>query len=480
MQPYFKSRHFILALLVTCVTFFGGASVVAQEATSDDAVALFNRGQDLHEKGDLKGAIAEYDKALKIIPEFPEAEYQRAAAEIALGDLIEAERSLRHATEIRPEWPLAWGMLSDVLVRRYLAAAPADRSAKRADTDAAIKRALELDPANVSAVTALVELQLNSGATKDELTTTLGLVKPLTDGKMSPAASLWTARAALENALGDRKAGKASISRALELDPKSTTAIFLAGDLAVPDDLERAKQIAASLAVAQADHSRIDLLNARIAAAEGRFPDALAYLEKIPATAASIELRKQIDAASSSDPAEFEKLLATDQKNVVALNKLCSLYRRQDPLKALEYCKRAAEIEPTNISPAIGYAAALVQAKQFPAATALLQRLLAIAPDNRTLHANLALALYELKQFPAAQKEFEWVSNADPKAATPYFFLGIIHDRMEEYVDSLAAYEQYLKLADPVANKLDIEKVELRLPVIRRLVKEGKGKKVRS
>jgi hypothetical protein len=51
---------------------------------------------------------------------------------------------------------------------------------------------------------------------------------------------------------------------------------------------------------------------------------------------------------------------------------------------------------------------------------------------------------------------------------------------MQEYVDSQAAYEQYLKLADPVADKLEIEKVNLRLPVIRRLVKEGKGKKGRT
>ncbi|MFL6374608.1 MAG: tetratricopeptide repeat protein, partial [Pyrinomonadaceae bacterium] len=300
-----------------------------------------------------------------------------------------------------------------------------------------------------------------------------------TDGKAAAASSLWAARAAVENALNDRKAAKLSVARTLEIEPRNTGALLLAAEIALADnDLARAKQIVGSLAGTKTDQSRLTLLNARIAAAEGRPTDALAFLDKLPTgVRGADELRNQIIAATSTNTADIEKQLAGEPKNAVLLNRLCSLYRKDDPRKALDYCRRAAELEPTNMAPAAGYAAALVQARQFAQATSILQRLVQIEPENRTLRANYATALFELKAYPQAVKQFEWLSVSDPKAAAPYYFLAIAYDQMEEYLDSLAAYEQYLKLADPVADKLEIEKVNLRLPVVRRLVKEGKGKK---
>jgi tetratricopeptide (TPR) repeat protein len=371
-------------------------------------------------------------------------------------------------------------MLSDVLVRRYSAAPVAQRSGLATDAEATIAQALKLDPANVAALTSLVDLRLSSGASRDELAGTLKKLIPVTEGKMSPAASLWTARAAVENALGDHNSAKTSIARAIELDPSSSASMFVAADIALADDLDRAKHLSAALASKNADPARLAMLNAKIAAAEGRSADAVAFLDKVPPSPATDELRREIASSVVSDPSELEKLLAAGPPNPALLGRLCSAYRRNDPVKALAYCKRASEADPNNLTPAAGYAAALVQAKDFTAAVSMLRRLLEIAPDNSTLHANLATALFELKDYPAAQKEFEWLSNSDAKAAAPYFFLGIIHDRAEEYVDALGAYEQYLRLADPVANKLDIDKVELRLPTLRRLVKEGKGKRVRS
>ena len=463
------------------MTLVTTAGTWAQE-DSDQAIAIFNHGQDLHEKGDLKGAIAEYDKALKAFPEFPEAEYQRAVAELALGDLSQAEASLRRATALRADWSLAWAMLGDVLVRKYAVSEAETRSGVYADADSALKHALEIDPANAPAYRALIDLQINSGAGADMLGATLAKVAALTDGKAAVAASLWAGRAALENALGDRKAAKASVSRTLDMDPRNVAALLLSAEFAIADhDVERAKQIATTLQTLKVDNARRDLLAARIAAAEGRTADAIALLDKLPPTTpGSNELRKQINAATSTNAADIEKQLATDPNNTGLLNRLCSLYRRDDPMKALDFCRRAAALEPTNMTPAAGYAAALVQARQFAQAATLLDKLVQVEPQNRTLHANFATALFELKNYPLAAKQFEWLSQSDPKSAAPYYFLAISYDQMQEYVDSQAAYEQYLKLADPVADKLEIEKVNLRLPVVRRLVKQGRGKKGRT
>ncbi|MBV9242019.1 MAG: tetratricopeptide repeat protein [Acidobacteria bacterium] len=475
MKPLLIFKFLFIVIAVTLVT----AGTARAQEDSDQAIAIFNHGQDLHEKGDLAGAIAEYDKALKAFPEFPEAQYQRAIAEIGLGNITEAETSLRKAIDLRTDWSLAWGMLGDVLVRKYFAADPVGRTAAYGEADVALKKALELDPANAPAYAAMIELQLNSGASADTLRETLTKVKSLTDGKAQAAASLWAGRAAIENALNDRNAAKLSVARALEIDPKNASALMLSVDIALSDnDIERAKQIAATISKLKLDPARLNIVEARIAAAEGRTSDALALLDKTPSgTPGADQLRKQIDAATNTNTVDLEKQLAADPRNAGVLNRLCSLYRRDDPMKALDYCRRAAGIEPTNMTPAAGYAAALVQAKQFGPAAALLEKLVLIQPENRTLHANYATALFELKDYGDAAKQFEWLSVSDPKAAAPYLFLGITYDRMEEYVDSLAAYEQYLRLADPVADKLDIEKVNLRLPAVRRLVKDGKGKR---
>ena len=100
-----------------------------------------------------------------------------------------------------------------------------------------------------------------------------------------------------------------------------------------------------------------------------------------------------------------------------------------------------------------------------------------MAPDNATARANLAAALFQLKRYPEAKIEFLWLIRQQPDAAGPYYFLGVLHDELSEYMDAVANYQQYLRLADPNEHKTDIERVNLRLPQIQKLIREGKGKK---
>jgi Flp pilus assembly protein TadD len=143
----------------------------------------------------------------------------------------------------------------------------------------------------------------------------------------------------------------------------------------------------------------------------------------------------------------------------------------------LEYCRRASEASPDSVQPVIGYAAALVQAKQYADAVIVLRRLITIAPDNSTARANLATALFQLKRYPEAKTEFRWLTDHRPDQPIAYYFLGIVHDHLLEFADAAANYQQFLRLADPGSSKLEIEKVNLRLPAVLKLIKEGKGKK---
>ena len=71
----------IRALALLAITLcFQAVSAQADDPTNGetDPVKLFEKGQDAHAKNDYKLAIQLYDAAIKLKPEFPEAEFQRA------------------------------------------------------------------------------------------------------------------------------------------------------------------------------------------------------------------------------------------------------------------------------------------------------------------------------------------------------------------------------------------------------------------
>lgn len=433
------------------------------QETSDDAVTLFNQGQELHEKGDLAGAIKLYDKALEALPEFPEAEFQRAAALQTLDRLDEAEKGLRRAIELRPDWSLALTNLGSLLVQEN----------KFAEAETILSKTLEIDPQNSAALVSLADLKLRTKASAASLQDLLTKITSLT-AKANPTASLWSVRGALENALGKRDLARVSIAKALALNSKDRNALFLLADIAVVDgDLERARSIAADLEKAGAAKDDVTFLKANIFANEGKPDEALKQLDLIakPNDAAT-QLRSRLTASTATNISDLEKQLTADPKSASLLGRLCTLYRKDDPAKALDYCRRASEAEPNNISHAIGYGAALVQAKQFPAAVNLFRKLIEFAPDNWTAHANLATALFQMNRWADAKVEFRWLTEKQPKNAAAFYFLGIAYDRLGEWLDASATYQQYLKLADPEENKLEIESVTFRLPLLQKLIKK--------
>jgi tetratricopeptide (TPR) repeat protein len=434
----------------------------------NEAVQLFNKGQDAHEKRDFALAIENYDKAIKLIPDFPEAELQRGNALVSLGKFDDAEISFRRALELREGWSLAQANLGSLLVQKK----------KYDEAEKFLTQAIENEELNFPAYAAMTELRLKTNASPAVLATLLTKMKVLTS-KANPTASVWASRAALENVIGDKKVAKASAARALELDAKNLTALTVLADVSLFDhDPAGAEAYVRRIEIIAPDSESTKLLRARLLLAEENPDDALTLLNSIsnPGTEV-VDLKNQLAATKIVDVAELEKQLATDVKNPVILSKLCTGYRVSDPNKSLEFCRRAAEAAPNEVQPIVGYGAALVQAKRYDEAVIILRRLIGIAPDNATARANLATALFQLKRYPEAKVEFRWLTDHQPEQAIAYYFLAIIHDQLSEFPDAAANYQLFLKLADPESSKLEIEKVNLRLPAVQKLIKEGKGKK---
>lgn len=469
MLCFFSRRQKLLAaFFAVLLTFVGASFVFAQEDADENfqkAVKLFNEGQDAHEKKDLNTALKLYEEALKLFPDFPEAEFQRGNALQSLGKIDEAEKSFRRALELREDWSLPMTNLGVILVEKGVF--------KEAET--LLLQAIEQDGANFLAYTVLTELRLRTKAHSEVLKELLNKLKILTTQARAPA-SIWASRAALENALGDRAEAKKSLQRALALDAENRNALLELGEIALAEsDNEGALQIARRLQKIAPNSISTKLFFARALVANGKSAEAVLFLEEIRnPTAEIIELKNKITASNSESVAELEKQLEKDAKNASALGKLCNLLRVENPPKALDYCKRAYEIEPNNLNHAVGFGAALVQAKQYEAAVTFLRRVLEIAPENATVRANLATALFQLKRYQEAISEFRWLTDKQPDLAIAYYFLAICYDSLALYLDAMANYQQFLKIADVEKNKLEIEKVNLRLPGLQRQIKNKK------
>lgn len=457
---------FVTVILLLMFAVFNFAQ--EPEDNSGEAVALFNEAQDAHEKGDLPAAIKLYEKALSIIPKFPEAEFQLGTAFLSLNRIDEAEKSFRRAVEHKDDWTLALTNLGSVLVTK----------AKYDEAEQFLTKALKLDELNFPAYTALTELRLKTKASPAVLTGLLNKLKIQT-AKAKPTASIWAARSALEIALGDNNSAKSSAAKALEMDPRNQFALASRASAALDEsDAAAADDVVARLEAVAPNSQGVKILRARVLYMYGKDNEALKLLSSVENPSPDLTaFRDTILINSSSSAAELEKQLEKDSGNPAILGRLCTVFRIENPAKALDFCRRASEADPANLNPAIGYGAALVQAKLYTEAIALFKRILRIAPDNSTVHANLAIALFQLKNYAEAKTEYQWLIEKQPNLPIAYYFLGIIHDHLKEYVDAMANYQQFLRIANAEKSKLEIEKVNLRLPGLEKQIKDKKGKR---
>lgn len=467
---------FSASLMLAC--FATRCAAQTEDALGDDPdpVKLFERGQAAHARGDFERALQFYEEAIKVRPEFSEAEFQRGNALVSLNRLPDAEPAFRRAIELRKNWSLPYTALGVLLAR-------SDR-----ETEAALllQQALKLDQSDGVALRVLASLRLRAGDAHEALR----LAQKGTSDTEAPAAA-WLVRAQAERATGDKVGAKASLARVLQLEPENVAALVEGADLAVEqNDYESAieslkaaeriskgdKHILSRLAVAYERAGRPEEAR-RIAESaglrtEGQANSGAPHVDGTP---------EEIAAANGDDPITsrkaLEKLLVKNPGNALLLARLGASYRTDDPRRSLEFYQRATETQPNHPDYATGYAAALVRVRRFADAVVILHRVIAAHSDNYTAHANLATALYELKRYTEALPEYKWLLRTRPDTTVAYYFIGSAHDYLGEYREALASYESFLERADVQANQLEIEKVRLRLPLLRRQIKLGEGAK---
>jgi tetratricopeptide (TPR) repeat protein len=478
-----QTIHWVLTLCFLALCFqLAPAQTEYSTDGETDPVKLFERGQNAHAKGDLARALSLYEGALQLRPEFPEAEYQRGIALAALGRSGEAEKAFARAIDLKKDWPLPLSALGNLLVR----------SARDKEAEPFLRRALQLGANDFATLDSLSAIRVRAGD-KDEA---LALARSATEDD-NALASTWAWRGTMERATGNRAAALTSLNRSLQIQPNYLGALRERAELRVDSgDYQLAiDDLTAALSVKSGDRDT-SLRLAHIYELINKPAEAQRIYESIgykptdsdgSATSGSISTNNvagaaaDIAAANSDDPKiaqpALERLIVANPKNAKIFARLGEVMRRSDATKSAEAYRRANEIDPANPKYATGYAAALVQLRRFAEAESILRRVIATAPAEYAAHANLALSLYEMKRFAEALPEYEWLAASRPEIAATYFFIATAHDNLEEYAQALDAYEKFLSRADPTNSKLDIEKVNLRLPRLREQIKRGQGVK---
>ena len=468
----------LLLIASTSALFCVASAAQTVEAFGDDAtdpVRLFERGQTAHARGELEKAIGFYEQALKVRPEFPEAEFQRGNALASLGRLPEAEAAFRLAISYKKNWSLPYSALGALLMRQ-------DRDK---NAEPIFRQALTVDNKDGVALRMLSEIRLRAGDAKEALE----LAKRATAITDAPA-SAWIGLAIAERASGDKAAAKTTLDRVLADEPANLAALLERADLFTDDkNFEPAITDLKAAAKVKPEDKVVASRLAHVLQQAGKADEALAAAKaaglevQISTTGGVVGTPEEIEAANSRDPVAarkaLEKLLEKNPRNAMLFGRLGASYRTEDPIRSLDYYRKAAELQPDAPEYALGYGAALVQARRFPEAAHVLQQVIKFVPDNYAARANFATALYESKRYQEAIPQYEWILSAKPEAAVAHYFIATSHDYLGEYPEALASYEKFLSAADPKTNQLEIEKVKLRLPMLKRQIelKEGVKKK---
>lgn len=452
----------------------------------DRAAELFEAGQNAHQSGDLSKAIDLYGQALAIDKDLWQAEYQRSLALMTLGRLGEARAGVlrvlsqlegyRETGEGRQMLARATQSLGEIL----LGEGQAGEAEKR------FREALKLDGKLWRSHAGLAESLLRSARHEEAAAAAMEAIRG-GDGRSSTIGLLGVA----QSGAGRVSEALQSFDEALRRESKNIVALRGRAEIrllkqefeAAAADLRQALAVAPDAGL----HLRLGWTLSRMERNEEALAEYRAALAIDPGNneakvaVAALTIRS---GSGSEAIGQLEALIATEPGRADLRAQLGELYLAGQPEKALEQYLAAVKLEPTKASHRIGLGSTLVRLRRMEQAVPLLRQALEMNPPADSVyyaHTNLGTALFELGDFAAAVPEFRWIlehQTDEKRRPITLYFLGICYDKQGEYEEALKIYDEFLLKAG-TANQLEIEKVKLRMPSLRRQIREGQGKKKR-
>ncbi len=305
----------------------------------------------------------------------------------------------------------------------------------------------------------------------------------------------WQRLGAAALAIGDAAKAERALAKALELDPgDAPTRLQLARLALARDAAPDALGLLAPLDGAQAG-AEVQTLRGQALLRMGRPADAVAALSdaiaRAPGQAEARRRRGDAYAAQGALEAalsDWQAAYAAAPESALAGDIADALLQLDRAAAAQTFLETARVAFPTDArlaaleaettgAAALAQAAQMLRAGKFAAAAAAYAPLVARDPEAIAPRAGLATALFKLERFDEAARNFEILRRRQPEVAATYFFLGVCYDKIGDYRAALAAYEAFLASADGVHHRLEIEKIHLRLPRLRRQAEQSKPRK---
>jgi tetratricopeptide (TPR) repeat protein/CHAT domain-containing protein len=448
----------------------------AEEGEEGEAEAWFERGNEQYEAGDFVGAIASYDKAVKIKPDLYEAWnrrgvvlcdelqryeealtsfdkaiefkpdndsawYNRGIALVKLGRHEEAIAFYDKAIEIKPDYDDAWNNRGVAL----------DKLGEFEEAIASFDKAIEIKPDNDSAWLNRGVALDNLGQFEDAIASSDKAIEIKPDDD-----SAWLNRGVALDNLGQFSEAIASSDKAIEIKPDFHLAWINRGGA-----LFNLGQF--SEAIASYDKALLikpDLHNAwhnrGIALSSlGRFEDAIRSYDK------AIEIKPDIDSAwynrgvALGKFGRFEDAIASYDKAIEIKpddhnawvnrgNALINLGRFEDAIASFD---KAIKIKPDKDLAWSNRGAVLCDHLQrYSDAIASFDKAIQIKSDYYEAWINRGLALANLGQYEEAIASYDKAIKIKPDYHQVWFNRGVALANLGQYEEAIASYDKAIEI----------------------------------
>ena len=365
---------------VLVLSFALARSAGAQGPAPVDVDRLLARAIQLHQAGDLLGAIDTYKAALSISPDRADALSNLGAAFVRLGQFDDA---IKHYEEALKHDGMNAGVRLNLALAFYKSARPQHAIPQ-------LKRVLASDPDARNAYLILADCYLQTG--QDEQV--VALLKPREQMFANDLAYAYLLGTALLHA-GDSEEGQKYVDRVFGAG-ESAEAHLLLGTAHLGQHDYRA---------ALAELERAVKLNPKLPTVQALYGRALLALGE--QTAAEQAFRRELDANVNDFEANLQ--LGNIRKGA----------QRFD--EASTYLERAATIRPQDLTARKLLASLRLQTGQTRDALEMLEAIVKEAPEIVEIHVLLATAYNRLDRKDEAQREREIIDrlNAEAQAKQP-------------------------------------------------------------
>ena len=371
-----------------------------------DAETHFKWGNAKFGQGNLRGAIADFDRGIELNPNYAEAYFLRGVAKVMLGDHDGAIADYDQAIELNPNYAEA------CFSRGVAKFVQRDYHGAIADYD----RGIELKPDDA-------EAYFLRGGAKSELGDYEGTIADYDRAiELKPDyANAYYNRGVAKGRLDDYHGAKANYDRAIELNPNYAEAYtnrgFAKGGL---DDYHGAK----------ADYDR---------AIELKPDDANAYYGRGVAKSA---LGDHDGAIEDCDQA----IMLTPDYAYSYISRGAAKYKLGDLRGAITDYNRAIELKPDYAKAYFLRGGAKEGLDDYKGAIADYDRVVELKPDHAEAYNNRGNAKSALGDHDGAIADFDRSIELNPDSVDTYFLRGFARGKLDDYHGATADYDRAIEL----------------------------------